>query len=117
VPRAVRQRLPTGFLGLEIRVDTICYGNSADLCFESHSTSRERSLKSSKKKLEAVMSHSIYGADRRTHLKIVIVGLLCAAAVAAVGIFSRVGDLDLGTARIVKAGQATTFSGGLRDIR
>jgi hypothetical protein len=63
------------------------------------------------------MNHSIYGADRRTHLKIVIVGLLCATVVAAVGVFARVSDLDLGTAQIVKAGQATTFSGGLRDIR
>ena len=63
------------------------------------------------------MNHSIYGADRRTHLKIIIVGLLCATAVAAVGLFARVSDLDLGTAQIVKAGQATTFSGGLRDIR
>jgi hypothetical protein len=68
------------------------------------------------KKSKAAMNHSIYGADRRTHLKIVVVGLLFATAVAAVGIFARVSDLDLGTAQIVKAGQATTFSGGLRDV-
>jgi hypothetical protein len=63
------------------------------------------------------MNHSLYGADRRTHLKIVIVGLSCAVIVAIVGMFAHVSDLDLGTAQIVKAGQATTFSGGLRDIR
>lgn len=36
------------------------------------------------------MSHSMYGADRTTHLKIVVVALLCATAVAAVGIAARV---------------------------
>jgi hypothetical protein len=63
------------------------------------------------------MNHSLYGADRRTHLKIVIVGLSCAVIVAIVGMFAHVSDLDLGTAQIVNAGQATTFSGGLRDVR
>jgi hypothetical protein len=63
------------------------------------------------------MNHSIYGADRRTHLKIVIVGLLCASVVTAIGVFARISDLDLGTAPIVKAGQSTTMSGGLRVIR
>ena len=63
------------------------------------------------------MNHSLHGADGRTHLKIVIMGLLCAIVVAAIGKFSHIGDLDLGTAQIVKAGQAATFSGALRDIR
>jgi hypothetical protein len=36
------------------------------------------------------MSHSIYGADGKTHLKIVVVGLVCATVVAAVGITARV---------------------------
>jgi hypothetical protein len=53
------------------------------------------------------MNHSIYGADRLTHLKIVVVGLL----VAAVGMFAHVSDLDLGTAQLVKAGQPTVMSG------
>jgi len=44
------------------------------------------------------MNHSLYSADRRTHLKIVVVGLLCATLVAAVGIFAHVSDVDLGTA-------------------
>jgi hypothetical protein len=67
------------------------------------------------------MNHSMYSADRRTHLKIVVIGLLCATLVAAVGIFAhvsdRVGGVDLGTAPLVKAGQPTTVSGGLPAIR
>jgi len=63
------------------------------------------------------MNHSMYGADRRTHLKIVVVGLLCATVVAAVGIFSHVGAFDLGTAPLVKAGQPTALSGRLPAIR
>jgi hypothetical protein len=63
------------------------------------------------------MNHSIYGADRQTHLKIVIVGLLCATLVAAVGIFAHMSDIDLGTAPLVKAGQPTAVSGHLPTIR
>lgn len=63
------------------------------------------------------MNHSLYSADRRTHLKIVVVGLLCATLVAAVGIFARLGDIDLGTAPLVKAGQPMTVSGRLPAIR
>ena len=51
------------------------------------------------------MNHSMYSADRRTHLKIVVIGLLCATIVAAVGIFARFSDVDLGTTPLVKAGQ------------
>jgi hypothetical protein len=63
------------------------------------------------------MNHSINSADRGTHLKIVVVGLLCATLVAAVGTFAHVSDIDLGTAPLVKAGQSTTLSGGLPTIR
>lgn len=63
------------------------------------------------------MSHSMYGADRGTHLKIVVIGLACATLVAAVGIFSRISTLDLGTAPLVKAGQPTELSGRLPAIR
>lgn len=58
------------------------------------------------------MNHSMYSADRGTHLKIVVIGLLCATVVAAVGIFARVSTLDLGTAPIFQAGQPTIISGG-----
>ena len=60
------------------------------------------------------MNHSMYSADRGTHLKIVVIGLLCATLVAAVGIFAHVSDLDLGTAPLVKAGQPTAMSGQRR---
>jgi hypothetical protein len=59
----------------------------------------------------------MYSADRSTHLKIVVVGLLCATLVAGVGIFAHVSELDLGTAPLVKAGQSTTVSGHLPAIR
>ena len=65
----------------------------------------------------AVMSYSMYGADRGTHLKIVVVGLLCATLVAFVGIFAHVKGADLGTTPIVRAGQPTLLSGGLPTLR
>jgi hypothetical protein len=39
------------------------------------------------------MNHSIYSADRTTHLKIVVVALLAGLAVASLAISSRVGAL------------------------
>jgi len=62
------------------------------------------------------MSYSMYNADRGTHLRIVVIGLLCASLVAAVGIFSHVSSVDLGTAPLVKAGQPTVVSGHLPSI-
>jgi hypothetical protein len=47
------------------------------------------------------MNHSLYSADRQTHLKIVVVGLLCACFVLIVGVFAHVGQLDLGTTPLV----------------
>jgi hypothetical protein len=63
------------------------------------------------------MNHSMYSADRATHLKIVILGLLCATVVAAVGVFAHVSNLDLGTTELVKAGQPTTMSGQMPTVR
>jgi hypothetical protein len=69
-------------------------------------------------KREDVMNHSMYSADRATHVKIVVIGLLCATVVAVVGIFANLGsNIDLGTAALVKAGQPTTMSGHFQDIR
>jgi hypothetical protein len=62
------------------------------------------------------MNHSLYGADRLTHLKIIVVGLLFAVVVAVVGTFAHIRDLDLGTAQLVKAGQPTIMSGTPRVI-
>jgi hypothetical protein len=63
------------------------------------------------------MSHSMYNADRSTHLKIVVLGLLCATVVAVVGIFANVSQFDMGTAPLVKADQPTIVSGKLPAIR
>ena len=63
------------------------------------------------------MNYSMYSADRRTHLKIVAVGLVCAALVAGVGVFAHVSDIDLGTAPLVKASHSTAVSGHLPAIR
>jgi hypothetical protein len=51
------------------------------------------------------MNHSIYSADRSTHLKIVVVALVAAISVTTLGIFARVSD-DSGytqTVRVIKA--------------
>jgi hypothetical protein len=64
------------------------------------------------------MNHSMYSADRATHLKIVVIGLVCATVVAIIGIFAQVDtNIDLGTAALVKAGQPTTLSGHIPVIR
>jgi len=63
------------------------------------------------------MNHSIYSADRRTHVKIVVLGLMCACFVLAVAVYAHVGQLDLGTAPLVKAGGANVISGQLPVIR
>jgi hypothetical protein len=54
------------------------------------------------------MNHSIYSADRTTHLKIVVVALVAGIAVAGFGISARNGAPDDGytqTARVIKAGK------------
>jgi ABC-type proline/glycine betaine transport system permease subunit len=60
-------------------------------------------------------NYSMFTADRMTHLKIVVVALVCATLVAGIGIAARVTD---GTARmeatVIKAGtpvQASTTDG------
>ncbi|KRP98210.1 MULTISPECIES: hypothetical protein [Bradyrhizobium] len=53
------------------------------------------------------MNHSIYSADRATHLKIVVVALVAGVAVAGLGITARSGS-DEGltqTAHVIKAGK------------
>ena len=57
------------------------------------------------------MNHSIYSADRTTHLKIVVVGLLAAIVVAGVGITARLGaDDGIQTARVIKAGKPVVLT-------
>jgi hypothetical protein len=53
------------------------------------------------------MNHSIYSADRATHLKVVVVALVAGIALAGLGITARTGS-DEGltqTARVIKAGK------------
>jgi hypothetical protein len=56
---------------------------------------------------EASMNHSIYSADRSTHLKIVVVALVAGIAVAGLGITARAtsNDGSTQTARVIKAGK------------
>jgi hypothetical protein len=57
------------------------------------------------------VNHSIYSADRSTHLKIVVVALVAGIAVAAVGISARSNSDDYTqTARVMKAGKAVTIT-------
>jgi hypothetical protein len=58
------------------------------------------------------MNHSIYSADRSTHLKIVVVALIAGIAVAGFGISAR-STSDEGftqTARVMKAGKAVAIT-------
>ena len=56
---------------------------------------------------EALMNHSIYSADRTTHLKIVVLALVAGIAVAGFGISARTfsDDGSSQTARVIKAGK------------
>jgi hypothetical protein len=55
---------------------------------------------------------TILTADRTTHLKIVVLALVCATLVACIGIASRINDTESGryeaTAPVVKAGTPMT---------
>ena len=58
------------------------------------------------------MNHSIYSADRSTHLKIVVVALVAGIAVAAFGITARSTSDDgyTQTARVIKAGKPVAIT-------
>jgi hypothetical protein len=58
------------------------------------------------------MNHSIYSADRSTHLKVVAVALVAGIAVAGFGMSARSGS-DEGltqTARVIKAGKPVVIT-------
>ena len=59
------------------------------------------------------MNHSIYSADRSTHLKIVVVALVAGIAVAGFGITAARTGSDEGltqTARVIKAGKPVVIT-------
>ena len=58
------------------------------------------------------MNHSIYSADRTTHLKIVAVALVAGIAVAGFGISARTSSDDsyAQSARVIKAGKAVAIT-------
>jgi hypothetical protein len=61
------------------------------------------------------MNHSMYSADRATHLKIVVVALIGAILVAGIGIAARVSDSNSATAMkangpVLKAGQPVVIT-------
>jgi len=58
------------------------------------------------------MNHSIYSADRSTHLKIVVVALVAGIAVVGLGIAARSNSDDgyTQTARVIKAGKPVAIT-------
>ena len=57
------------------------------------------------------MNHSIYSADRTTHLKIVVVALVAGIAVAGFGISARTSsDEFTQTAHVIKAGKPVAIT-------
>lgn len=65
------------------------------------------------------MNHSIYSADRMTHLKIVVVALVAGIMVAGFGISARFSD-DAGqtqTARIIKADKPVAVTSSSTQVR
>ena len=66
------------------------------------------------------MNHSIYSADRMTHLKIVVVTLIAGIAVVGFGISAKINcdDRDGRTARIIKANEVVmTMSASANLVR
>ncbi|MBR0775216.1 hypothetical protein JQ543_27465 [Bradyrhizobium diazoefficiens] len=58
------------------------------------------------------MNHSIYSADRSTHLKVVAVALVAGIALAGFGLTARSGSDDglTQTARVIKAGKPVVIT-------
>ena len=67
----------------------------------------DESAKHKGRRQEALMNHSIYSADRSTHLKIVVMALVAGIAVAGFGISARTysDDGSMQAARVIKAGK------------
>jgi hypothetical protein len=64
------------------------------------------------------MNHSLYSADRTTHLKVVIIALVIGIAGIGLGLSSRADIRSNQTAGVVKAGKPVlTTSSGMMVIR
>jgi formylmethanofuran dehydrogenase subunit B len=59
------------------------------------------------------MSHSMYDADRNTHIKVVSLGLFCAVVVVIVGFTARVSDVTVAGANSgIEADRTVIRAGG-----
>jgi len=65
------------------------------------------------------MNHSIYSADRSTHLKVVVVALVTGVGVAGLGIAARATSDDgyTQTARVIKAGKPVAVTSNAAMVR
>jgi hypothetical protein len=64
------------------------------------------------------MNHSIYSADKSTHLKIVVVALVAGIAVAGFGISARTSSDDgyAQAARVMKAGKPVAITNSSTSV-
>jgi len=63
------------------------------------------------------MNHSIYSADRSTHLKVVVVALVAGIVAVGFGISARSNSDDYAqTARVIKAGKAVTITSSSNSV-
>ena len=64
------------------------------------------------------MNHSIYSADRMTHLKIVVVALIAGLALVGVGISVRLSsdDGDARPSRVIKAGKGMAVTSSSTNL-
>ena len=64
------------------------------------------------------MNHSIYSADRMTHLKIVVVALVAGITVAGFGISARMNSDESysQTARVIKAGKPVAITSSNNSV-
>jgi hypothetical protein len=64
------------------------------------------------------VNHSIYSADRSTHLKIVVIALVAGIAVAGFGISTRTSSDDgyAQTARVMKAGKPVAITNSATSV-
>ena len=64
------------------------------------------------------MNHSIYSADRSTHLKIVVVALIAGITVAGFSISARYNSTEgyTQTARVIKAGKPVAITSSTNSL-